>query len=333
MTEPEERHHGSFGLLALLRRLEQTSGGKPRIGRNQRLRDEVADLGQDPLLSFPASDFSAISKNARGNPRLRARFLGFFGPQGALPLNTTEEVGRWFHGGDDSFVRFTDIFAARFLELFFRAWSDTRAITQFDTPDQDRFRRHVAAVAGIGTQAFADRDGVDDIVKTPLVHLAGARVKSPVRLRQIIEHHLGADVEVEEHVPSWMAFEEEDQNRLGQRGSSLGRNTYLGARQQSVGERILLHLRTRTLDEYRSYLPGGPAHSELCDLVFWYLGKSFEVGVQLSLPDSEMPQAELGRTGQLGWMASLKQQPPANADTRYTDAASFVLQTNARAAA
>lgn len=333
MTDPAPQHPGAYGFLALLRRLEQTSGGKPRIGKNLRLKDEVAELGQDPSLAFPPSDFSDISTNARGTPRLRARFLGFFGPQGALPLNTTEEVARWVHGGDDAFVRFTDLFAARFLELFFRAWSDARAITQFDSPDQDRFRRHVAAVAGIGTRAFTDRDGVDDIVKTPLVHLAGARVKSPVRLRQMIEHHLGATVEVEEHVPAWMRFEPEDCNRLGQRGATLGRDAYLGAGQQSVGERLTLHIRTQSLAEYRSYLPGGAAHAQLGDLVAWYLGKSFEVGVQLSLPASEMPQAALGSSTELGWMASLAPPPAANRAAAPVKAAAYLLGADSDRAA
>ena len=72
-----------------------------------------------------------------------------FGPQGALPLNTTEEVLRWQTEGENGFVRFTDILSARFYQLFFRAWSDAHAISQHDRPDEDRFGTYVAAVAGL----------------------------------------------------------------------------------------------------------------------------------------------------------------------------------------
>lgn len=333
MTQPTQDtppNAGAYGLLALLRRLEREAKGKPRIGRNHRLKDEIAALGQDPSLSFPGSDFSSVSIDAKGKADLRSNFLGFFGPQGALPLNTTEEVARWVDSGDESFVKFTDIFTARFLQLFFRAWSDSHAISQFDVPEEDRFQTYIGALGGVGTPAFRKRDRVEDVTRMPMVSLVAARVKSAVRLRQMIEHHLGAEVTVEEHVPGWLDFEENDQSKLGQQGSSLGRNTYLGARLQSVGEKVCLHIRTTTLEEYRSYLPGGTAHAQLCDLVFWYLGKSIDVAVNLSLPSSEVAPAKLGETTELGWMAALTPKTDAGG---FVSAATFTLDTAANTAA
>lgn len=311
------------GLLAELRRLERDAPSRPRIGRHIRMRDEVVHLGQDPHLAFPAQDISENAPDASGTPRLRAPFLGFFGPHGALPLNTTEEVLRWFERGEKSFVGFTDIFATRFLQLFFRAWSDARAITQFDHPD-DRFQSYIGAVAGIGTPAFLNHDELPDTARLPLVSLFGGRVRSPVRLRQMIEVYLDADVTVEEHVPSWMAFDQGDVTRLGQQGCGLGQTTYLGARVQSVGEKIRLHIRARDLPDYRRYLPGQAGYQRLADLVFWYLGKTYEVELALSLPAAVIPQAGLGASADLGWMAALPLATPAPANS-FTEAARFAL--------
>lgn len=313
------------GFLALLRHLEREAQGRPPIGRAARLRDEVVRIGQDPSLAFPAGDFGPPRAGA-----LRAQVLGFFGPQGALPLNTTEEVARWVSGGDDSFVAFTDILATRFLQLFFRAWSDSHAISQFDHPGSDRFNGYVAAVAGTGTPAFRDHDGLNDLARLPMVSLFGGRVRSPVRLRQMIETHLGVDTEVVEHVPYWMEFDSADTGALGQRGSSIGRDMYLGARIQSVGEKIRLDLRTGSLTEYRSFLPGQPGYRRLADIVFWYLGKTYVVDVSLALPASEVEPAVLGQSASLGWMAALT---PSN-DNRddFVTAASFTLDADRPAA-
>ncbi|MFV0299827.1 MAG: type VI secretion system baseplate subunit TssG [Paracoccus sp. (in: a-proteobacteria)] len=316
---------GDQGFLALMRRLERDAPGSPPIGRSARLRDETLRIGQDPSLAFPAGEF--LPERAGS---LRAQVLGFFGPQGALPLNTTEEVARWLEAGDDSFVAFTDILATRFLQLFFRAWSDSHAISQFDHPGSDRFNHYVAAIAGIGTPAFRDHDGLNDLARLPMVSLFGGRVRSPVRLRQMIETHLGVDTHVEEHVPYWMEFDAGDTSALGQRGSSLGRDMYLGARVQSVGEKIRLDLRTASLAQYRRFLPGQPGYQRLADIVFWYLGKSYVVDVSLSLPATEVEPAVLGASASIGWMAALA---PANDDPEtFVTAATFTLDADRPAA-
>ncbi len=309
-TRPVE----GIGYLNFLRAIEQRSGGKPRIGENTSLREETVNIGQDPLMAFPLHDLNRLMDGKRGLPEVRNNIIGFFGSNGALPLDITEEVYRWAESGDMAFVRFTDIFATRFQQLFFRAWSDSRAITQFDHPDGDRFATYVGAVLGIGTPAFQDRDSLNDLNKLALAPLAIGRVKSPRKLQQMLEKDLGADIHVEEHVPVWIAFEDDARNALGMAGSSLGRDMYLGARAQSVEEKIVLHIHTETLDEYRAFLPGGTSHARLHDIVNWYLGAAYEVNVSLTLPADQVQAAKIGESAELGWMAVMPQRvpPPAN---------------------
>lgn len=313
----------NYGFLALLRLMERKAHGKPRIGKNTTLKDEALMIGQDPSLAFPVQEVSAIEPGPR--PVVRNNILGFYGPHGALPLNTTEEVRRWLDKGDKAFVAFTDVFATRYLQLFYRAWSDARAITQFDHAEGDRFRHYIGSLIGMGTEGFQDRDVFPDMNKVHLAPLVIGRVHSPKRLEQMLEIDLRADVHIEEHCLSWMVLEPDNMNRLGEAGSTLGRDMYLGARVPTVNDKIRLHLRTRNLREYRDFLPGGALHARLHAIVRWYLGRSVDVDVQLSLPADQMPAAVLGRSVELGWIASLA--PSANS-TGLVPGAAYTLPLN-----
>lgn len=291
-----------WGFLALLRVLESHAQDRPRIGRNMTLAEEVVTISQEPSLAFAESDLTGFTPGRRA--RVRSNIAGYFGPQGALPLVTTEEVRRWVDKGDDSFVAFVDIFGTRFQQLFYRAWSDARAITQADHAADDRFLPKVLALTGRGTGAFRNRQILPDTAMAALTPLGLFRVKSPRRLQQTLTSDLGAEVTVEEHRLSWLPIEPDNQNALGQRGS-LGRDLYLGARVASVNDRIRLHITARTLAEYRLYLPGQTRHARMRALVQAMIGKTVEVEVALALPAGAMPAARLGKTVELGWIASL----------------------------
>ncbi len=299
-----------LGLFALLRSLEAGARGKPRIGRNMRLKETLVRLGQDPFLAFPDSDLARVDLSGP-TPKVRAQFLGFFGAFGALPLAWTEEVRRWFDEGDESFVAFTDIFAARFQELFYRAWSDARALTQFDHAD-DRFQTYLLSLAGIGSPAFRDRDGVPDTVKLNLLPLAMGRVKSPVRLEQMLTLHFDQRVRfrLEELVPNWLDFEDDALARMGQKNASMGMSLHLGSRVRSVGEKIVLHVHVETLEDFDGFLPGGHDHIQMRDLVYWYLGQAYDIDISLWLPEPQVRPAVLGGAStRLGWMACMAPDP------------------------
>lgn len=159
------------GFLALLRELERSYPDKPAIGKNATIKEEIVSLGQDPFVEFPAANVVHFDDPKDAPLEVTSRFLGFYGPQGALPLNTTMEVMGWVNARDPSFVAFTNIFGNRFLQLFFRAWSDAHAISSFDHPQSDRFQRLLGGLGGLGTDAYLNRDRVPDTAKLPLVAL------------------------------------------------------------------------------------------------------------------------------------------------------------------
>ena len=71
-----------------------------------RIAEEFVAIGQDPTWSFRHRTSTARASPDRPRFASRRRFLGMFGPQGALPLTTTEEAYVWLRERDDAFAAF-----------------------------------------------------------------------------------------------------------------------------------------------------------------------------------------------------------------------------------
>src|ERR1700712_889667 len=150
-----------YDFYDVLRKLERANPDKPRIGDSAARREEYVDLGQDPYLEFPASNLASVTE-ADGRLKIIVKFLGLLGPQGALPLATTDESLGWLLMRDDAFPRFLDLINNRFLQLFFRSWSNARPIGQHDRPDLDRFTAYIGSVIGLGTRSGRNLDSIPD---------------------------------------------------------------------------------------------------------------------------------------------------------------------------
>jgi type VI secretion system protein ImpH len=325
VTFREEMRSDPWGtdFLKALRELERSAPSRPKIGDSAVVAEEVVLLGQDPFIEFPASNVTEFSDPPGQVPVLRSRFLGFFGPQGALPLNTTIDAYQWAFGRDrhdPSFARFIDIFANRFLQLFFRAWADARPIAQHDRPDQDRFADYVGVFGGIGVASLKNRDSLDDVAKLPFCGLVNAQAKSAARLRQLIRGVFHVEVDVEERVGTWLTFEPSDRLLLGQGDATLGIDTYLGDRVYSINDKICIVIRAPDLRQYRRFLPNGELFDSLADLVFFYIGHRFEFDVRLALPARAAPAVRLGQSGELGWTAWIAPDNEAGEDVYFEDA-------------
>lgn len=290
-----------FDLFDTLRRLERNNPGKPRIGDSATLGDEFVGLSQDPYMEFPASNIESAGKDPSGRLRITARFLGMFGPQGALPLSTTEEAYSWLIARDDAFPRFADIFQRRFLALFFRAWADARPIAQNDRPGQDRFLAYIGSMIGVGTPAFRDRDSLSDFSKMEYAGLLAPRVKSASRLRSFLTGLLGARVEIEEFVGAWLPLDKSERTRLGAANSRLGSDVLVGASIFTVGDRIRIRVFARDLEHYRQFLPGAELARNIADAVFLYIGEEYDWDLELAIPAGKIEAARLGQGARLGW--------------------------------
>jgi type VI secretion system protein ImpH len=289
-----------FDMLAVLRWLERDNPGKPRLGDSRTLADEFVVLAQDPYLTFPDSNLESVEREGSGPVRVKAKFLGMFGPQGALPLNVTDEAHFWLTKNDDAFARFVDLFQRRFLALFFRAWSDAHPISQNDRPAQDRFRAYIGSLIGIGTPASRDADSLPDFAKMQFAGLLAARVKSASRLRAFLSGLLGTAVEIEEFVGVWLPLESEDRSRLGQANSRLGDDCMLGSRMYSVSDKFRVRIYTRDIGHYREFLPGSAKAREVRNAIFLYLGDEFDWDIELAIPAGKITPVRLPKYAKEG---------------------------------
>ncbi|MGH6811163.1 MAG: type VI secretion system baseplate subunit TssG [Methylocella sp.] len=305
---------------------------RPRIGDSGSRREEVIQVrgrglsvsfGQDPWMVFPASNIcelqwrptkladvikrdieaeSEAEEVALEPDRIHivVRFLGLLGPQGALPLATTEEAHGWLVESDPSFAHYLDVFNNRFLQLFYRAWADSRPIVQHDRVDCDRFREYVNSVIGIGSPAFANLDTVPRGISL-YAGILGSQTKSASRLCSVIRGLFDVDVEIVQLVGSWLTFDEPERSSLGCRNSMLGDDFLVGAASFSVQDKILIRLFVKDMDRYRRFLPHGADCRALVDLLFFYVGNEIDWDTELALPARYVTAVRLGLSGELGW--------------------------------
>jgi type VI secretion system protein ImpH len=302
MIEQMKAEPWRFDFYHVLRQIERAHFDRPRIGDSAARRDEYVDLGQDPYLEFPASNLASVEED-EGRLRILVKFLGLLGPQGALPLATTDESVGWVLMRDDAFPRFLDLFNGRFLQLFFRAWSDARPIAQHDRPSEDRFIAYVGSFMGLGTEVYANLDTVPDMAKLAFTGLVAPKAKSASRLAGLLQGLFGVRVEIDEFVGSWLVFDEGDRSSLGGKHAALGKNLLLGASVFSVEDKFRVRIYVKDFAQYERFLPTRDRNlsEPLADAVFFYIGDELDWDVELAIPAGSVAPVKLGQSGRLGW--------------------------------
>jgi type VI secretion system protein ImpH len=290
-----------FDYFAVLRHLERKHKDRPRIGDSAARREEFVHLGQDPFMDFPASNLTRVTHSDDEPVKIFVKYLGLLGPQGALPLATTEEAYHYVFAQDDAFPRFLDLFNHRFIQLFFRAWADSRPIVQHDRPDQDRFVAYIGSALGIGSPPYQNLDSVPDLAKLGYAGLLGAQAKCASRLAGAIRGLFNVDAEVEEFVGSRLVVEAAEWTILGERYNHLGDDALLGRTIFSVLDKVRVRIFTKNLAQYIRFLPSGDLCEPLADLVFFYSGEQLDWDTELAIPSGAAAPIRLGKFGQLGW--------------------------------
>jgi type VI secretion system protein ImpH len=290
-----------FDYFTVLRHLERTCEDRPRIGDSAALRDEIVVLGQDPFMDFPASNLARVEQAEDRPLKVFVKYMGLLGPQGALPLAMTEEAYHYVLANDDAFPRFLDIFNHRFIQLFFRAWADSRPIAQHDRPKQDRFWAYVGSAIGIGSEPYRHRDSIPDAAKIRFAGLLGAQARSASRLAGAICGLFDIKAEVEEFVGTRLMLDEQEHTILSRRHNVLGEGAMLGRGVYSVQDKIRVRIYTRSLAQYIRFLPSGDLCEPLADLVYLYNGAQLDWDAELAIPSAAVEPLRLGQFGQLGW--------------------------------
>ncbi|MBE0546298.1 MAG: type VI secretion system baseplate subunit TssG [Rubrivivax sp.] len=304
----DEPHRWDF--YQAMRLIDARHPDKPRLGTARRPVDEPVRLGQAPDLSFAPTSIAGLHPADRsGRPRMEVRFFGLFGPNGPLPLHMTAYAReRKLHKGDETLVRFADIFHHRLLLLFYRAWAQSHPTVSLDRPGEDRFADYVGSLIGAGGPEWLARDAAPDHARLAFAGVLSRQVRNADGLARLLSDFLGKQARVEQFVGRWMPLPEAERTRIGRRGvsrrrstSQLGATAVLGRTVFDRQHHFRIHIGPLDLPAFEALLPVGSALPALQSLVKLYVGLEFGWDLRLELKRAQVPACRPGRYGRLGW--------------------------------
>jgi len=349
-----ERCH-EFDFFQAVRLLDVEFGKQeyPRIGYSESRRGDSIHFGQRPFLDFAPRTLDFWSEQPVEScrfekPVLLVFFLGFFGPNGPLPLHLTEHAMACEHRGDFCFSNFANIFQHRFLSFFYRAWAGCRLAVDFDRQDRQRFGRFIGSLGG-SPDALGDRTGTDrqltpdpipatdSSIKTGGNAIAPPRLRKSVRenwprlffagrlssrsrnadgLASILSVYFGVTAEVKTFIGRWLDLPPGSESRLGSRAGSalLGQALILGTRIWDCQGSFRIRLGPLKYSQLERLLPGTSGAARLRKWVTEYAGPELHWDVQLILAKEEIPPTLLNGECRLGLTTFLYSSPASGAE-------------------
>lgn len=303
----------------VLRRIEALYPEKPRLGEGRRPAAEPIRLAQEASLTFAPSNLSRVQLGTDGVARLFFRFLGLFGPQGALPTHLTEFArDRERQHADPTFARFVDLFHHRQMLQFYRAWRQAQPTASRDRPGEDRFATYVGALIGHGTPAsLKDPVGSDPARRYFAGHL-NRGVRHADGLASILAEDLDLPVAIRPFVARWLRLPVSEQSALGAPGignAALGRSAVIGSRVLDVQHHADIAVGPIDYASYRQLMPGGAWHRRIGDWARDYLNDEIGLRIVPRLRADDVPRARLGagtRLGRDAWIGT--RRSPASAE-------------------
>lgn len=293
-----------FDFFSTLRRIEALDADAPLLGRAAHPKQEVVRLSQQPSLTFAPSNLTEFRIDRNGRGILAMRFMGLYGPHGALPVHLTELTQERIASHNDQTMRaFADIFHHRMLSHFYRAWRQSQPTANRDRPRDDRFMTYVGSFVGQYSKALDQRDAVDDKAVRFFAGQLGRLGKSALGLQQILSYVFQTKVVVDEFTATWMQLPLSERTKLGAISdtSRLGVGATLGAKVLDAQHNISLKLGPFCFEKYQQLLPARSGAKLLTAWLNRYLGMSIGVKSVHILRRDEVPKNSLGKFGQLGW--------------------------------
>jgi len=290
-------------------------GVPPRFAleRHLRFRNSLA-------LGFPAGQIEALvaERVEDGLPQfhLTPTFMGMLGAHGGLPAVVTERIAAWEHAQPDPQLAdapraFLDIFSTRMLTLFYGAWRKYR-VEHAAADGQDAFLPLLLALAGFGPGT--PHEGVEDSLLARYAGVLRQRPASAVVLAQVLSHHFGVAVTLEEGVGYWDRLAPAEQSALrsqagrpdGMPTAVLGQAALLGERCWRPDLRVRVRVGPLTRAQFERFLPRADGALALRTLLGLFGAPTLAYEIVLVLARAELrpmrlaggPQ-RLGRDGYL----------------------------------
>jgi type VI secretion system protein ImpH len=274
-------------------------------------------------LGFPAGQVEAlVPERVPDEPphfHLTATFMGLLGAHGGLPAHVTERIAAWEHAQPDAQLAeapraFLDIFTTRMLTLFYGAWRKYR-VEHAVADGKDAFLPLLLALAGFAPGM--PHDGVEDSTLARYAGVLGQRPASAAVLAQVLSHHFGVPVALQEGVGYWDRLAPEEQSALGgvmnapmggpagrpagMPSTVLGQAAVLGERCWRPDLRVRVRIGPLTRAQFERFLPRAAGATALRTLLGLFGAPALAYEVVLVLARSELrPMRLAGGPHRLG---------------------------------
>jgi type VI secretion system protein ImpH len=307
----------SFEFFQAVRLMTRLDPSRTPVGRDGDPKREAVHFRSSTSLAFPASNILDIEKSDEedGPWVMTIPFMGVASPAsfGSLPLRYTELLLEQERDKNFAFRDFLDLFNHRFISHFYRAWEKYNPTVSLEQDSTRPIESMVLSLIGMGLPGFANRLSFNE---TALLARSGLLTRSSLpatSLEALLTSYFGVEAEVIQFVPHTYPVDDEEQTRLGQENSVLGRDLLLGAsvRLSQFGFRV--RMGPMDWNEYQDLLPGGSGFKSLIELVRLAVGEEFEFDIQLILRAPQVPELRLEQSPEqpplLGWSTWLKSLP------------------------
>jgi type VI secretion system protein ImpH len=283
--------------------------------------------------------------------KLFVHCFGLFGPGGPMPLFFTDyalrrQVGHSGDADDDgstgkaaengqdaekalpastkrdnTLPAFLDVFHHRLISLFYRAWAASQKTVDLDRwqskrqPHQEpRFTIFIGSLIGLGMSSLQDRDSVPDWSKLYYSGRLAGMPRNAEGLQAILADFFKLPVQIQTFAGHWLDLPPQYVCQLGRSPSTgtLGTTAIVGDRVWDRQLACRLRLGPMSLKDLNQFLPGGECAKQLRDWLLNYSGEEYFWTIQLVIRADQVPDAVLGRAGQIGRTAWLKSGPVAH---------------------
>ena len=325
--EPETRP-ASLGLMQALQetphafsffqvvRLLQVYAGGARIGHQGPASEEPVRLHPAVSLAFPAADVQSLAAESRPDApgrrfHVSTSFMGLFSSDSPLPTYYVEDL-LWKETDQHAVREFLDIFHHRALSLLYRTWEKYRYQIQFQHGGADPFSHRIFSLIGLSTPLLRDCSGLPAV---RLIRYAGLITQQPhsaASIAAILKDYLALPrVKIEQCVERWAPIDPAQQNRLGLKNCTLGRDCVIGSQVRDRRSKFRASLGPLDLRTFRRFLPTSREYAELINLTRFLATDRLDFDVELKLAAAEAPSAKLSSTEpeRLGWTTWMRPDP------------------------
>jgi type VI secretion system protein ImpH len=302
-----------FQAVRLLRKLREGEGAE--IGADDP-DDEAIRFRSQLSLSFPTCAITELS-DFGVEERSAVMEIGFMGIAtaasfGSLPQCYTEHLLELEKAGNHAARDFFDLFNHRFISHLYRSWEKYHLGASHESEAESFYERALFGLIGLGTQGLRGRLDLDDKALLSRAGLLGMAPMPASALEGLIESYFGVPVSIKQFIPSWYAIEEDDQNRLGQRGSRLGEDMYLGSTIRLSQFKFEVRIGPLDWDAYQDFFPETDGYRALVSLVRMSITPETDFQTRPVLRAEDVPGLRLEHTPsqntRLGWSMWLKSE-------------------------